>query len=88
MYSNKNIYITYHVFRLSVVTYIDMGCTSPDQIHPESGLCFGVDTTSYSRTWADARATCRSVYSAGLVAPNTLSKWDFISTSPIFDSQP
>ena len=66
----------------------DMTCASPDQIHAESGLCFGVETADYTREWTKAKDSCKKDHSAGLVAPNTQSKWDFLSSSTLFDGAP
>ena len=62
-------------------------CSSADQIHQESGLCFGVYDTSSTLAWSakdtnNAVDKCETI--GGLAFVNSASKSDFLTSSTIF----
>ena len=64
-----------------------MTCTSSDQIHTESGMCFGLldPTTSDGYDGKDGSSKTDCEGQGGLAYVNTQSKQDFLSSSAIFD---
>ena len=75
---------------ISILFLLDLSsCSSEDQIHKESGLCFGLyDSTSVipftTKDMKDCTVTyCESV--GGVAFVNTASKKEFLENSTIFD---